>query len=167
MSVATQLIGHDLVIYVDVAIVLVSSESTPGSWQVVEDLSRCSCDGFAYRGSCRHLAEAREAAQRADPGPTEPARRYCAKCGVVPLSAHDDPWCRQCQTDSEPKLPAVEAWTSGEFASLPYGTIVGALPETDDDHVRGFVPQCRRCQKRRVSQHGQLCSGCYLMPDPE
>jgi hypothetical protein len=42
--------------------VLIASKSCPGTWHVVES-GACTCDGYRYRRTCRHLAVAELAAE--------------------------------------------------------------------------------------------------------
>lgn len=60
-KLSTQLIEGEMVIHVGPE-VLVASKSEPGVWWIV-DGGRCSCPGFTYRNTCRHLAPALEAAE--------------------------------------------------------------------------------------------------------
>jgi SWIM zinc finger len=48
-------------------VVLVKSQSKPGAWYAIQD-GRCTCPGYGYRGTCRHLAAAEQlrAQARAD-----------------------------------------------------------------------------------------------------
>jgi hypothetical protein len=69
--------------------ILVASGSQPGAWYAIED-GRCTCPGFSYRQTCRHLGPARLAAEldRANAVPvaavaqelTAPA---CSRCGAT------------------------------------------------------------------------------------
>jgi hypothetical protein len=53
-------LGDDTVIPLDANLALVASTSETDVWHVVEQ-RRCSCAGFRYRGTCKHLALAEQA----------------------------------------------------------------------------------------------------------
>jgi hypothetical protein len=78
VAIKEQVVDGETVIYLGPS-VLVKSKSEPGTWYSVEN-GRCSCKGFTYRRSCRHLAVAALA--------TEIARRDSVAIEAVPL--HED-----------------------------------------------------------------------------
>lgn len=59
-------VGAETVIVLDAGagFVLVQSVTEPAAWHVVEH-GRCSCPGYLYRATCRHLAVAMQAASLA------------------------------------------------------------------------------------------------------
>jgi hypothetical protein len=59
--------------------VLVASKSCPGAWHVVEH-GACTCPGFTYRRTCRHLAVAALAAE-------------LDRCHATPAAVADDASC--------------------------------------------------------------------------
>jgi hypothetical protein len=81
--------------------VLIASKSEPGAWYAVQD-GACQCKGYQYRGTCRHLAVARQAQEQDDApperGPREDRlapRTPCRDCGSTffPLRAGRCPTC--------------------------------------------------------------------------
>lgn len=104
-------ISGEQVIFIGPA-ALVASKSNPGRWFIVED-GRCTCPGYTYRGTCRHLAPALEAAEldrqsaapavialddwrcaaptierRPIPGFGTATTDYCSACGVEVQQTH-------------------------------------------------------------------------------
>jgi len=66
--VRTQHIGDESAIDLG-ELVLVASKTTPGAWYQVQN-GTCSCKGFQYRSTCRHLEVAEQARQV-----------HCHRCG--------------------------------------------------------------------------------------
>lgn len=69
-KLTTQIIEGEMVIHVGPE-TLVASKSEPGVWHIV-DRGVCSCDGWAYRQTCRHLLPAALAAESDRENAAEP-----------------------------------------------------------------------------------------------
>lgn len=60
---------------------LVESETTPGTWYVVDSVGRCSCPSYTFRGHCKHTAVAETAAEieRREAVPVQPELCQCGR----------------------------------------------------------------------------------------
>lgn len=98
---AREILGES-VIFIGPA-TLIASKSTPGQWYIV-DGGRCSCPGFTYRGTCRHLAPALEAAEfdRKSCEPAVLSSRGCRRCGAYDGQDGLCVLCAAAEPDWEP-----------------------------------------------------------------
>jgi hypothetical protein len=115
-----QQIDGETVLYFGPA-ALVASKSEPGAWHSVED-GRCTCDGYTYRGTCRHLAVAARAAEldRVNAVAVEavsapaPGPLACSRCGTTKRRLlTQEALCSPCLAIVHPKpLPCCAATTA-------------------------------------------------------